>query len=923
MTMHGNSNLLSRILVVFSALSVLVPPLAVAEEPFEKFLNRLKAERHFDLALSYLDRLEQGQNVPPQVAAGLELERGLLQYQSAAMMTRSNPKRQSKLAEAEKSLREFLNKRKQNPRRGEARLKLGELLLQRADEAKSKIEDPKIANPSAIEFYDSAHNIFEQTIKELAATLDTMKGARTDPNDKKAVAYRQKVQQDIRQAQLLSAKSVEERGRSRGEKDQKADLKQAEKMFTNLYLKEQRLVGVRNYALYYRSTIQRDLGDDSAAMDGFLRVSDQEGVDELRPLQSIANLELLKLYVAAKNVPAAVSRVDKWIAGLRPDEKATKETIDLKLELARTKIDWSNALKKEDPNDRVAPRLTRDTRTELKSLLRIQGPHLEKVRELLAELGSIAPEEEEPEEEIPEVKDFSEAIAVAQKRIERAESDTLGIAILEENGQDEEAEELKASISRTRLQAIQLLRQSFALYRDSDDLEKLYQARFSLAYLYLREQQPWEALTLARYVAEKNPRTAIGLKSASVALGAFSDLLRLAGEKERVLLTDYLEPFSQYLIKIWPDSSEASISAAALVQLALANKQWDKVDKFLALAPKEGKAMAGLRRDAGISFFNRYLDEKEKSGDSATQTQALKKRALESLQIATKDLKAADLNDGFVNAINALSRLYLMDQKLDAAAKLLVQGEGSPLKVAATNPNAISAKVAMNSYRTAIQLTVSQLASGKIQSAQAVVKCNEYITSLQKLAAGIPKGQKTLTSIFYSLAKDLKSQLADEKQAAKRKRLSEATMMLAEQAATDADFNTQYWAVDTIVSLAEELLKTQDGKATGQAGFAKAITILSGILEEQKTNENFISPVDLKLEVQRQLAMAQRGTGDFKAAMNTFSDILKANNALLPIQIEAARTYQQWGDAVNLGFYKPAYLGGRPDDRTRKNLIWG
>jgi hypothetical protein len=43
---------------------------------------------------------------------------------------------------------------------------------------------------------------------------------------------------------------------------------------------------------------------------------------------------------------------------------------------------------------------------------------------------------------------------------------------------------------------------------------------------------------------------------------------------------------------------------------------------------------------------------------------------------------------------------------------------------------------------------------------------------------------------------------------------------------------------------------------------------------------------------------------------------------LLDVQVEAARTYQEWAAQSKADLYKLAMLGARPDN-TKKNAIWG
>lgn len=908
------------ICVVSTGASLLVR----ADEPYEKFLQKLRDEQLFELALSYLSQLEVDRKVSPQFKADLDLERGLLLYQSAVTLSRSQPERAARLDEAEQSLRDFLQEMRNHPRRGEARLKVGELLLQRAEEAKSAAKlGPGQDNPQAIAYYDEAHQLFEATIQELAEILERIKGARTDANDKAAVAYRQKIEQDLRQAQLLSAKSVEERGRSRagGSREQQDDLKRALTMFSDLYSKEQRMIGVRNYALFYRSAIQSTLDLQDDAIDGYQRIADLEGVDVLRPLQTKAVQELAGLLAQQGKFPVAVDRVEKWLAGLRPDERNAMDTLNLRLELAKIRIQWSEDLLKKDANDRVASRLVRDTRGDLRSLLRIAGPHLAEARELLAKLGVETTAANT--DELPQVASFAEAIAAAQEKIDLAENDSLGAAVMREQGEVEKAKDVEQAVSLTRQQAIQLLTKGLQLFTAADDRSQLDQARFSLSYLLLKEQNPWEAVAIAEFIARKNPRTERGLNAAAITLGGLSDLLRTAGDEERQELTALLEPFARFLVTTWPDSNEASAAASALVQLALMNERWDQVEDYLKLAPTQGPMAIKLRRDAGLSLYSRYLQEKRLAGEETESSQGLKSLAMDSLKIATQDLTPESMDDAAMDAVSALARLYLVDDRVAEASQLLFDGNSSPIKLLEENAANFQSKVAMNGYRTAIQLVISQLASGQINSSAAVSQTGAYIKRLQTLAAQEDSGPQTLAGIFVALAKDLKGQLAEAQDPGERKRLSESMVILAKEAAKADAFSTQFWAADTILSTAEELSSDPGTRPIAIKAFADAAAILEGVLARESSQPGFIQPEGWSTQIRLLLAKAKRGSGDFRTAVEELSAILEENSGLLDVQIETARTLQAWGDESNLGFHKVAYLGGNPKPGTRDNVIWG
>lgn len=895
-----------------------------ADEPYQRFLQRLKDEQLFDLALVYLDELKDQPNIDRRFLSNVELERGLLLYQSAASLPTSNPLRNTKLDEAEDALRAFLSSQNRHPRRTEARLKIGELLLQRAEEAKSKAgADATQDRPEAIRFYGEAHELFESTVQELAGILDEIKGARTDPNDPEAVAYRQSIQQQIRQAQMLSAKALEDRGKSRSTNspERTADLRQALQMFGDLYSKEQRMVAVRNLALFYRSAIQEELGMQNEAIDGFLRIADLDGLDELRPLQTDALARLIQLLGREGKYSLAVDRADQWIKNLRPDEIERAETLALKLELSKLRLAWADQLKKENPEDRVASRLVRAARDDLRNLLRVQGPHADETRELLAQLG--VESTTEPSQELPKVSSFADAIMEAQKRLDQSENDALGLAVLRQQGQLKESEELEAAISLQREQAISLFREAIRLYSSSDEMTQLDQARFSLAYLELKQQRAWEAVGIAEFLSRKNPKTDQGLRAAAITLAGLSDLLRASGSDEKLQLTAQLEPFAAYLVETWPEAEETSAAVSALVQLALLNEQWDKVEQYLALAPTGGEKAAKLHRVAGLSFFSRYFQQKQQDGEESQASKQLKARAIDSLTIACSNLNQDQLDSETIEASNALARLLLTEGKLQEASKQLIEQATSPLKVLAERPDLASPKVAMNSYRTAIQLIIGQMAEATIEPQQAISQTADYIQTMQSLAEKTPDGSSLLAGIFVSLARDLKDQLEQTSDPEKRRRLSEAMLILGREAAKSESFSTQYWAAETLISIAEELAANRGSRQTAMQAFGNASDILKQIIASETQQPGFVQPEGFLVKIRLMLAKASRGLGDFKSAINELAAILQENNALLDVQTEAARTYQAWGDAVNPGFHKVAYLGGRPDPKTRNNLIWG
>jgi hypothetical protein len=79
----------------------------------------------------------------------------------------------------------------------------------------------------------------------------------------------------------------------------------------------------------------------------------------------------------------------------------------------------------------------------------------------------------------------------------------------------------------------------------------------------------------------------------------------------------------------------------------------------------------------------------------------------------------------------------------------------------------------------------------------------------------------------------------------------------------------------------------------------------------------------MKTQMQVRLAYVSRRMRDFKQAIDTYKEVLTANNMLVNVQVEAARTYQEWAAGrPEPVFYERAIAGSYPD-AGGKNIIWG
>ena len=235
-----------------------------AGEPFNRFMDRLKEERLFDLAIVYLDQQSAAGTLTETQIAALPLERALLLQQSS-IFQRTSELRTSKLAEAEAAFKEFLDKHSTHPRRGEAKLGLGNLMLSQG-ENNFKAGSEKTRDESklklAADFFKRSQELFDSTLVELTPLLNELKGARIGDGDAEKIELRDRYRNEYEQAQLLA---VYARKRAADclpvdSEERKKELAESENGFTKIYLNKTRADGLRNLALFYRGQVQKAIG---------------------------------------------------------------------------------------------------------------------------------------------------------------------------------------------------------------------------------------------------------------------------------------------------------------------------------------------------------------------------------------------------------------------------------------------------------------------------------------------------------------------------------------------------------------------------------------------------------------------------------------------------------------------------------------
>ena len=194
-------------------------------------------------------------------------------------------------------------------------------------------------------------------------------------------------------------------------------------------------------------------------------------------------------------------------------------------------------------------------------------------------------------------------------------------------------------------------------------------------------------------------------------------------------------------------------------------------------------------------------------------------------------------------------------------------------------------------------------------------------------------GKQQMVGIYVSLARDLQRQMEIAEREAKGV-LGDGFEEFLMSVAQDADeLDIIYWVAETYRGMGEAFTVGPGQALPKQADgyFEKSARAYQKILDRGQSEPGFLSP-PMATQVRLQVAKTRRARMQYKEAMDMFETILKASPTMLPVQVEAARTYQDWGGQPGAGMeqnYVRAMVGARPDKdaadaRLRgKNVIWG
>ena len=875
-------------------------------EPAASFLKQLRASGYFELAVKYLERIDQYPGVDPEFKSAVELEKAQT-FIDAAVNSRSVKDRDQYFVNAEQSLATFL-KNGSHRRASEARMQLGKLQMVRATQL--MLGEPDDAKrKSARESYLAAGKTFDAIVVDLKEKLTAMRGANVKPEDK---PLREQYQADYLQAQLsagdvrkLAANTYANPG-----KDGKALLTEAEGHFKNLAAKYSKYVQGAE-SLLHLGDIYKDLGDQDKALDHYLRMLESPDIDALRPSKYLAAAGLIQVRLA-KDPPAykeAISRTSPLVKTLRLNEKRQPNVQHLRLWLAKAYLAKSKDTENNKPGD--VKKAVSEGRQLLVAASKIPGPHLTETKEILSGLGIEQETAELPTAEPP--KSLEDALEKAGKLLEVAANLGESLKLLEQQQQTPELktqqEDIRNQLTETQSIAIQILRGGLGMINSGADNELVNQARQYLAYLVFQRKDFRDSAVVGEFLARNAPGTDMGLNGGVIALNSLQLLLNEVAEADNNGLLKKLDGLSDYMMKTWPNNPKAAMGQTMRIRLLLQKNRYDEArTQINRLA--NGAEKYSLQRLQGQLLWNDSI-EKRRAKDEAGEKKSIED-GIQDLSQGLNGLASGMASKETLQASMILAKMYSWKQQHTKALEALDHPEYGASKNI-DRLGAPSARFTGDLYSTELKILV-QLMIQSNDPSDLLKRAEKTMEKLRAAYAG-QAGQATLTSTYRLLAKDVSAELETAPPAKKTKLVNVFRVLLERISASTKERSTLLWVAQTLVDLGKASMAANQTKATGQA------------LELLKTaDQTFTSLNDESAATQFQHAKCKRLMGQYQSALDVLTKILKDKPMMLDAQKEAALSYEAWAaelkPAVAAKAYNAALVGGRPNAKG-ENIVWG
>ena len=904
--------------LIFPALVIFVSGAEIAaEEPAEKFLKALRDRGYFDVAIRYLDGVGDSDVVPEAFKKRVKFEKAQILIDSVASVR--NLKEQDRRLDESDQLLSAYAATVADPLKSTEVLKLqanvryfrGRNYLNQATSGKASPAQTKELFSSARKLLDVALPKFREVQK---SQRDQIENFQIDPEDPKSDENLRELQASYVDTRLKIPFAMEKLALAYDDDaaTRKTKLIEAGEEYDAVAkLYDQRFVQgqmakafaarcFQQSADYARaSTLLKEVFDYPNPPKLLVREGLNVGVETWPNLEPYPSAEVIKC-------------ADQAVQLLNRREKADPGWLRIQLELARAKYMRSLAVK--EKNASAASSLKRDASRMAREVARRKNPHSKMAAELLGSWGVTIEAAGEVkvvatapatsfDDARQKSKDLVAPLSGQLRELTAAQRKLATLTGAEKSDQQLVVDGLETAISTRADQALAMLAQAVQFSDDETPRSEMNNIRFLQANCYFAKKRYLETAVMGKFLLEKYPTIEWSQQAAGLMVRSYERLFDTTTDDIRAAAKRKVIESATSMMDVWPDSDQSSSAAVSATRVAVIDGDFEAAKAFFENIPQTSSTRGQLASRIGQQIWG---GRKSATNDQELQEQT--QRAKEFLEISVEGVDPATMSFS-----TAVSVLYYVDAcresgELDVA---IPQIDGLLENLDTNEAISKSAKFRRSVYNTALNVYLAAMSSTS-NAKDWIDKSKLVMEKMGAEAAGDPEALKKVSSVYRKVASDLEVQFQSLPGLEKKKQFADSlSSFFGGIGSVAKDGKTRLWAGSTLLGIAESL------KLEGASDKSKELSSQAvGLLESAK-KAGFGNEKGLELNYQHQRAIAQRESGDYKAAVESFEKILESSNGL-NIQIDAAKTLLFWGIEKKNTKVLANAMNGRGDYRDPK-----
>ena len=764
-------------------LLLLCTGLAGSQEPCEPFLAALRDRGYYDVALDYLDEMENSPLSSSVFKAAIPFEKAQTLISSTTRI-RDLKLLNDRLEQAEQMLSQAEANSSDPMLKAKAQDYRGDLLFRRARSYLNRASNQGLSDAQKSDYRDQARKFLDKALDAVTTARGSYKKLvdefQLDLRNADSRRQQKRLRATytvvcVKRPQILEmyADTLEQ-----NHSDRAASLEVAANEFEKLWDAYPNSPAGLDSCLY-AARCNHKLARNDKALELLQQIFALPKADALRKLKLRAMVLAADCWASQSPYPfdTVIANLEPHAAQLTRRQQRISDWQRIQLELGRAYHEKAAQLKERGGETGRIKNLNRDASKMIRALTRIPGQHRAAARELAA-AWNISSASGEAAIEIGPVKTFAEAKTKGSTLLTEIQAVSSDVAQLtrqyRQSGQSDSDLKQQLVDAENRLsamakQCLELFDRSLTLAEASVTREEINQVRYSQCVCRYVLKQYYESALIGEFLAERYATVPFSRQAAGIALRSCAALHDRAAASDKAFERQRLNQLAEKMVEIWPGTSESNYAASTLAKLILSsksvtNEEIESARQYIGQVSNSSPERALLNVKLGNKLWFVYKNRKATAQESRDK---LQQRLEETLTVLRNGLASCDANN--MTMESAWAALFHVEAlleagKFDQAIEQLESSTNAPLALVERNPPMLAGSKNGNLYVGEVYKAAGKTymaAMGQSpEDSQWIEKASEIVRAMGERSRQLnnESASKDVTNMLRLIAAQMQSQ---------------------------------------------------------------------------------------------------------------------------------------------------------------------